>query len=114
MKLFRRQRKFTKAKSHFLPIFNQQATLGKQAASALYDLVRSEDKGEWARLEKEVKQCEIQGDALLAEFYEAIYEVLLYPVDRDDLQVFAMGMDEFLDQINTSAKKGRNTKYRIE
>lgn len=104
MKLFRRQRKFTKAKSHFLPIFNQQATLGKQAASALYDLVRSEDKGEWARLEKEVKQCEIQGDALLAEFYEAIYEVLLYPVDRDDLQVFAMGMDEFLDQINTSAK----------
>ena len=52
MKLFRRQRKFTKAKSHFLPIFNQQATLGKQAASALYDLVRSEDKGEWARLER--------------------------------------------------------------
>ena len=98
MKLFRRQRKFTRAKSHFLPIFSRQAALGKQAAAALYSLARTDDKTEWARLEKEIKQCEIHGDALLAEFYEAIYEVLLYPVDRDDLQVLAIGMDEFLDQ----------------
>lgn len=104
MKLFRRQRKFTRAKSHFLPIFSRQAALGKQAAAALYNLARTGEKTEWARLEKEIKQCEIHGDALLAEFYEAIYEVLLYPVDRDDLQVLAIGMDEFLDQINTSAK----------
>ncbi len=104
MRLFRRQRKFTKAKSHFLPIFSRQVALGKQAAVSLYDLVRSTDKTEWARLEKDVKQCEIQGDALLSEFYEALYEVLLYPVDRDDLQVLAIYIDEFLDQINTSAK----------
>ena len=104
MRLFRRQRKFTKAKSHFLPIFSRQVALGKQAAVSLYDLVRSTDKTEWARLEKDVKQCEIQGDALLSEFYEALYEVLLYPVDRDDLQVLSIYIDEFLDQINTSAK----------
>lgn len=104
MRLFRRQRKFTKAKSHFLPIFNQQAALGKQSASALYALVRTDDRTEWMRLEKEVKQCEIQGDALIAEFYETIYENLLYPTDRDDLQILAIYIDEFLDQINTSAK----------
>ena len=104
MRLFRRQRKFTKAKSHFLPIFNQQAALGKQSASALYALVRTDDRTEWMRLEKEVKQCEIQGDALIAEFYETIYENLLYPTDRDDLQILAIYIDEFLDNINDSAK----------
>lgn len=104
MRLFRVQRKFTKAKSHFLPIFSQQVALAKQASVALCGMVKSGDYSEWAKLEKEVKQCEIQGDALLAEFYETLYEVLIYPIDRDDLQMLAMYIDEFLDQINTSAK----------
>ena len=104
MRLFRRQRKFSKAKSHFLPVFVRQAALCRQASSSLYSIVRTTDKSEWARLEKEVKQCEVQGDALLAEFYEILYEVLLYPIDRDDLQILAMDIDVFLDRINTSAK----------
>ena len=104
MRLFRRQRKFAKAKSHFLPIFVQQVALCRQASSALYGIVRTSERSEWARLEKEVKQCEVQGDALLAEFYEILYEVLLYPIDRDDLQILAMDIDVFLDRINTSAK----------
>ena len=93
MRLFRIQRKFTKAKSHFLPIFSQQVALAKQASVALCGMVKSGDYSEWAKLEKEVKQCEIQGDALLAEFYETLYEVLIYPIDRDDLQMLAMYID---------------------
>ena len=104
MRLFRIQRKFGRAKSRFLPIYNQQISLVKQASSSLYAMIKTVDRTEWLRLEKEVKQCEIQGDALLAEFYETQYEVLVYPMDRDDLQMLAVCIDDFLDKINTSAK----------
>ncbi len=76
----------------------------KQASAALYKLATSEDHSAWLRLEKEIKQCEVKGDALLSEFYEAFYDSMTRLLDRDDLQVVSMNIDDFLDQINSAAK----------
>lgn len=104
MNLFRRKRKSFLSKSHLLPIFAKQAVFVVDASAALYEMMKSSDSLEWKRLEKEVKQYEIQGDAILAEFYEEMYQRFIPMADRDDIQTIAMDIDIFLDQINGSAK----------
>lgn len=102
--IFSKRRNFFGPRSQFLPIFTRQAAFAIHASSSLRDLVSTSDPFEWRVLEKEVKQCEIQGDALLSEFYEELYEKLIPPMDRDDLQTLSLEMDQFLDSINTAAK----------
>jgi len=104
MTFFRRKRKSILSKYHFLPIFSQQAVFVAEASEALSAMMKSTDPVVWRQKEKEVKQCEIQGDAILAEFYEEIYETFIPPLQRDDIQTIAMDIDIFLDQINTAAK----------
>jgi uncharacterized protein Yka (UPF0111/DUF47 family) len=62
------------------------------------------DPVKWRRLEKEVKACEVQGDALLSELHEQLYENILKRSIRSDIQLLSMNIDEFLDNINDSAK----------
>lgn len=98
-----RRRAFA-SRTHFFPIFSRQAAYIRQASTALTAMMKTSDQSEWRRLEKEVKMCEVQGDAMLAEFYGELYENIVTPVDRDHLQTIAMYIDEFLDNINVSAK----------
>ena len=62
------------------------------------------DPVQWRKMEKEIKACEVQGDALLTEFHEQLYEGLIRKIKRSDLQTIAMKIDTFLDNINDSAK----------
>lgn len=97
-------RKLFASRTHFFPIFSQQAAYIKQASSALTAMMKTSDRAEWLRLEREVKMCEVQGDAMLTEFYGELYENIIAPIGRDYLQTIAMYIDEFLDNINGSAK----------
>lgn len=92
------------SKTHILPIYTRQVAYIKQASSSLVQMAETTDRNEWKRLEKEVKLCETQGDAMLNEFYEQLYEGVFTSLDRIDLQTIAMHIDEFLDNINDSAK----------
>ena len=67
-------------------------------------MTEATDKNKWKKLEREVKACEVQGDALLTEFHELLYEAILRRVRRIDIQTIAMNIDDFLDHINDSAK----------
>lgn len=100
---FLRKRLFA-SKTHFSPVFSHQAAYIRQASAALTEMMKTTDQTEWKRLEKEVKMCEVQGDAMLTEFYSELYESLGSFADRDNLQTIAMYIDEFLDNINGSAK----------
>lgn len=104
MKLFRRKGISLMSKNNFLPIFSRQIVYILKASDALLELVNSTDHLDWKFLEKEVKQCELHGDALLSEFYEVIYDNIVPVLDRDDLQIIALDLDRFLDLMNTSAK----------
>ena len=89
---------------HFMPVFAQQATYLIHASSALCEMTETLDPVKWRQLEREIKACEVQGDALLTEFHEQLFEVILGKLKKSDLQAIAMNIDEFLDAINDSAK----------
>lgn len=103
MGIFRFLNRF-RSQNHYLPVLAQQATYLQHASSALCEMTEATDKNKWKKLEREVKACEVQGDALLAEFHELLYEAILRRVRRIDIQTIAMNIDEFLDHINDSAK----------
>lgn len=96
--------RFGSQNHHYLPVFAQQATYLLHASSALCDMTETVDAVKWRKLEKEIKACEVQGDALLTEFHEQLYEGLIRKVKRSDIQAIAMNIDDFLDNINDSAK----------
>lgn len=97
-------RRLRSQKQHYLPVFAQQASYLLLASSALCEMTETVDPVKWRKLEKEIKACEVQGDALLTEFHELLYELLIRKMRRSDVQTIAMNMDEFLDNINDSAK----------
>lgn len=97
-------KRFRYKNHHYLPVFAQQATYLLHASSALCEMTETMNPAQWRKLEKEVKACEVQGDALLTEFHELLYEALTRKVKRSDIQAVAMNIDEFLDNINDSAK----------
>lgn len=101
MKFFRG---FVGSRDHHVPVFAQQATYLVQASEALCSMTETTDPSLWRRYEKEVKACEVQGDALLNEFHDQLYETLVRRIRRIDVQSIAMNIDEFLDHINDSAK----------
>lgn len=104
MKIIRFFRGLFGRRQHFIPVFAQQATYLLQASEALCGMTETMDASKWRLLEKEVKACEVQGDALLTEFHEQLYENIMTNIRRSDMQTIAMGIDDFLDHINDSAK----------
>ena len=97
-------RLFRIRKNHYLPVFAQQASYLLHASASLCEMTETVDPVQWRKLEKEIKACEVQGDALLTEFHEQLYEGLIRKIKRSDLQTIAMKIDSFLDNINDSAK----------
>ena len=96
--------RFGSQKHHYLPVFVQQATYLRQAAEALFRMTDTMDPLQWKKYEKEVKACEVQGDAMLTELHEQLYGTILRRIRRSDIQTIAMNIDEFLDGINDAAK----------
>ena len=104
MRLHRFIGRFIGRKQHFAPVFAQQATYLVHASRSLCHMTETVDQALWRKLEKEVKACEVQGDALLTDFHEQLYEGIMTATVRSDMQTLAMELDEFLDHINDSAK----------
>ena len=67
-------------------------------------MTETTDLGVWRRLEKEIKACEVQGDAILTELHEQLSERLTLRLKKMDVQSIALHIDELLDHINDSAK----------
>ncbi len=97
-------KRFGRHSQHYLPVFAQQAAYLHHAAGSLCEMLDTLDHSQWRRLEKDVKACEVQGDALLTEFHEQLYENIISKIRRSDIQTIAMNVDDFLDQINGAAK----------
>lgn len=88
----------------YLPVFVQQTAFIRQAAEALSLMTDSMDPVQWRKCEKEIKACEVQGDAILTELHEYLYGAIIRRIRRSDVQTIAMNIDEFLDAINDAAK----------
>lgn len=99
-----RFKNFFKPKKDFVPIFMQQASFLSQTADLLANMLETTDVEEWKRCEKEIKMCEIQGDAILTEFHILLFDRIIGIIDKIDLQTIAMSMDDCIDCIKSAAK----------
>jgi uncharacterized protein Yka (UPF0111/DUF47 family) len=104
MFFFRSFRHLFHPKRDLAPIFTRQAAFLCQASEALVKMLSSSDSAEWKRLQREIKTCEIQGDAILTEFREQISERIMGALGRTDLTTIAMSMDDCLDVIKDASK----------
>lgn len=75
-----------------------------QAAGALCEMTETTDGNQWRKLEKEIKACEVQGDAILTELHEQLSERLTLRIRKMDVQAIALHIDDLLDHINDAAK----------
>ena len=91
-------------KHEFIPIMIQQSDFLTKAASLLASMFASSDRDIWDINEKEIKSCEVQGDALLSEFHEMLSGGLVMKVNKMDLQSVSMAIDDCLDAIKDTAK----------
>ena len=85
-------------------MITRQADLLCQSAAALVRMLETDDESEWKRCQREIRTCEVQGDALLTDFREQLSERLLGTISRSDLTTVAMSMDDCLDVIKDASK----------
>ena len=85
-------------------LHQEQATYLLHASSTLCDMTETVDPLQWKKMEKEIKACEVQGDAILTELHEQLSERLTLAIRKMDVQTIALHLDELLDHINDSAK----------
>ena len=104
MKITRKIKRMFSRRKDLVPILTQQGAFLCQAAFAIQEMLKTTDPAEWKRREKEIKACEVQGDALLTEFNEHMTGRVFGNLNRLDLQVIAMSMDDCLDVIKDASK----------
>ena len=92
------------AKRYLTPVFAQQSAYLCRSSEVLMKMLETTDPDEWKRCQREIKTCEVQGDALLTEFRELLSERLMGSLGRTDLTTVAMAMDDCLDVIKDASK----------
>ena len=92
------------SKHEFVPILVQQTDFICKATALLAEVFSTADRELWARNEREIKNCEVKGDALLSEFHEMLSGSLMLQVNKLDLQSVSMAMDDCLDVIKDTSK----------
>ena len=105
MGIFKRMKTFFGRNGHdFVPILAQQTDFLSKTSSLLVAMFGTDDLEQRSRMEKEIKSCEAQGDALLTEFHEMLSGLPFVQVNKLDLQAVAMAMDDCLDVIKDTSK----------
>ena len=105
MGLLKRIRMVFRGAGHdFVPILTQQTDFLSKTSSLLVDMFETDDIDLRAGMEKEIKSCEAQGDALMTEFHEMLSVHPFVRLNKLDLQSVAMSMDDCLDAIKDTSK----------
>ena len=104
MHLLRTLRHLFDGKRDLTPFFTRQAELLCQCSDTLVRMLADVDPVQWNMLQREIKACETQGDALLQDFREQLSERVMGSLSRTDLSTIAMSMDDSLDVIKDAAK----------
>mgnify|MGYP002453178212 FL=1 len=95
---------FRGAGHDFVPILTQHTDFLSKTSSLLVDMFETDDIDLRAGMEKEIKSCEAQGDALMTEFHEMLSVHPFVRLNKLDLQSVAMSMDDCLDAIKDTSK----------
>ena len=95
---------FSRVSHEFVPILIRQTDFLCRSTSLLSRMFASEDKDFWKSGEKEIKACEVQGDALLTEFHEMLSGSIMLKINKLDLQSVSMAIDDCIDAVKDTSK----------
>ena len=95
---------FGRCRHDYVPILVQQTDFLCKTTSLLSEMLASADRGRWVWFEREIKSCEVQGDALLTEFHEMLSGSIMVQVNKLDLQSVSMAIDDCLDALKDTSK----------
>lgn len=105
MGLFKKIRRVLHGGGHdYVQLLSRQTDFLVRTTSLLTDMFSSSDRAVWVKDEREIKSCEVQGDALLTEFHELLYGAFFIQVSKMDLQSVAMAIDDCLDVTKDTSK----------
>ncbi len=105
MSLYRKIRKLFNGGDHgYVELLSRQTEYLVRTTSLLYDMFSTADSEVWEKNEKEIKSCEVLGDALLTEFHEQLYGSFFMQVSKLDLQAVSMAIDDCLDVSKDTSK----------
>ena len=92
MHLLRTLRHLFDGKRDLTPFFTRQAELLCQCSDTLVRMLADVAPVQWNMLQREIKACETQGDALLQDFREQLSERVMGSLSRTDLSTIAMSI----------------------
>lgn len=104
MNIIQRIRRSFAPRADFAPVFSKQADYLCQSADALVAMLETADAAERRKQERVTKMCEVQGDAVLADFREMLKGRMIASLSKLDIQQVAMSMDDCLDVTKDAAK----------
>lgn len=89
----------------FFDLLAEHSRVVLKGAEALYDMITKYDN--LAAKSANIKEIEIQGDAVAHEIYVKLNRTFVTPFDREDLMGLASKCDDVLDAINGVSKRMR-------
>jgi len=102
--------------ARFLPrdqqFFSHFAAAAENAVATAKLLAEIVELGpETERKVRRLRDLEHQGDEITHQIYQALNSTFVTPLDRDDIQALASGIDDFVDDVEEAGK--RISLYRI-
>jgi uncharacterized protein len=89
----------------FFPLFEQGADNLVKIAETLKKLVSTSDDKQQKEYAKGVKDYELAGDKITYSIYETLNSTFITPFDREDIHDLASAIDDYADQINSTAQR---------
>jgi uncharacterized protein Yka (UPF0111/DUF47 family) len=97
--------RFLPKDEQFFDLFAEAAGNALAAAQLLADIIESGEDIE--RKVRRLRELEHQGDEITHRVYQGLNSTFVTPLDRDDIQRLAGGIDDFVDDLEEVGKRFR-------
>jgi predicted phosphate transport protein (TIGR00153 family) len=96
---------FIPQEKSFFPLFEQGSANLIKIAELLKELLSTSDIDKQKEITKGIKELELVGDKITYTVYETLNSTFITPFDREEIHDLASSIDDFADQVNTTAQR---------
>lgn len=96
---------FVPQEKAFFPLFEQASANLVKIAELLKELLSTSEGNRQSEIARGIKELELVGDKITYRVYETLNSTFITPFDREEIHDLASAIDDFADQINTTAQR---------
>ena len=104
--------RFTPKEPKFFPLLKQLSEVLCEASVVLIESLQHDSPTERSDYYKKIKDLEREGDRLTHLIFDELGTTFITPFDREDIHDLASCMDDFIDGINSCAKRDELETFR--